>query len=334
VTLDNYGSELTGSVVAGVHLEKSNLLGLGERVYTDLRHYEDDLWSAAIGARIPLAIHNLMLDLSYLHSENDIGDRLAFLNASGETDILTAGLSSNLVNMRTFKWDVGTGLEVRKHESFLANVTDTKDDIRKAYLSSSILSNNQNRVLLASFKVRRGVDLFGASEEDDAGLSRVQGNPDAFIFEPLFYANVRSPITDGDFKAQVSGQLASNTLLSSDLFTLGGYGSVRGFEPAQETGEAGYQFSGEYNHNIRIPAIPEVAFRAGPFLDGGAVFNRLAGQTQDTHLYSAGLGLEADADLIAAGKTRLRLDFAHTIGDYDSNQVQGESGFFRLSQAF
>lgn len=334
VTLDNYGSELTGSAVAAVHLEKSNLLNLGERLYTDLRHSEDDLWSAAIGARTPLAVHNLMLDISYLHSENDIGDRLAFLNASGETDVLSVGVSSQLINKRSLKWDVGTGLEVRKHESFLTNVTDTKDDIRKLYLSTSVLSNNQSRVLLASAKLRRGVDIFGASEQGDAGLSRAQGNPDAFIFEPLVYANVRSPISDGDFKAQVSGQIASDTLLSSDLFVLGGYGSVRGFEPAETTGEAGYQFSVEYNHNIRVDALPEVALRAGPFVDGGAVYNRLAGQVQDTHLYSAGLGLEADASLLPVGKTRLRVDVARTLGSYESDQVQGTSGFFRLTQAF
>jgi hemolysin activation/secretion protein len=309
-------------------------LNLGERIYTDLRRSEEDLWSIGVGARTPIAVHNLMLDVSYLHSENDIGDRLAFLDASGETNAFTAGLSSQLINMRSLKWDVGAGLEVRKHESFLVNITDTKDDIRKLYLSSSLISNSQSRVLLASFKLRKGVDLFGASEEGDVGLSRAAGNPDAVIFEPLVYANVRSPISNGDFKLQASGQAASNVLLSSDLFVLGGYGSVRGFEPAQETGESGFQFSAEYNHNIPIPAVSDVAFRAGPFIDGGAVYNRLQGQVQDTHLYSAGFGMEAAADLIPAGKTVLRVDLARTLGDYNSAEVKGGSAFFRLSQSF
>ena len=38
-------------------------------------------------------------------------------------------------------------------------------------------------------------------------------------------------------------QLASHTLLSSDLFAVGGYGSIRGFDIAEEAAEAGYVFS-------------------------------------------------------------------------------------------
>lgn len=333
VYVDNYGSELTGQTVATVHLEKSNFFNLGEKFSTDLRKSNDELWSVNVGASTPIALSNIMLDLNYLHSENEIGDRLANLNADGETDSFTAGLSSHLLNTRLWRWDLAGGLEARNHQSH--DITqDTNDDIRQLFLTTSVVHNNAGYVVYAATTIRKGINGLGASQKGDVLNSRAGGDPEATLLQPLFFANVKSPITDGDFKLQASGQVASATLLSSDLFAIGGYGSVRGFEPAQETGEAGWQFNLEYNHNLPINVDEDVKFRAGPFVDGAAVYNRIAGSVEDTHLYSAGLGFEANAKLLPVGDTRLRLDWAHTLGDYTSAQVNDDVYYFRITQAF
>lgn len=62
--MDNYGSELTGRAVGTLHLEKKNLLNLGEVVQADLRRSSGDLWSANVGTVVPLPLHNLKLEAS------------------------------------------------------------------------------------------------------------------------------------------------------------------------------------------------------------------------------------------------------------------------------
>jgi len=337
VTVDNYGSELTGEIVAAAHLEKNNLLNLGEKISLDVRRSEDQLWS--LGGRVvsPIGISNYNIEASYLFSRNEIGDRLSVLGASGQTSVFGVALSKNLYNVRDTKATFKLGLDVREHESFEdattgREITTSKDEISQAYANLSYLSRGNEAVIFASVRVSTGVDLFGANNQGSASASNPNGDPDAWIINPSIYVNALSPFTDGSIKFIGSAQLATNELLSSDLFVLGGYGSVRGFNPAYETGEAGYSFSIEYQHNL--PPIGESwDVSVGPFFDGGTVLNREVAAV-DRDLYAAGLGIEAKADLTDVGTTKVRFDWAHPLGNYKSNEVDNDTFYLRLSQEF
>jgi hemolysin activation/secretion protein len=141
-------------------------------------------------------------------------------------------------------------------------------------------------------------------------------------------------LENGTLKLLATGQITDHTLLSSDLFVLGGMGSVRGFEPAQETGENGYQFTVEYLHELPFDSNSVWKMRAGPFIDGGAVYNRVAGSVEDTHLYSTGITFEATGNLVPQGNTKFRLDWAKPLGDYDSAEVEGQTFYASLTQFF
>jgi hemolysin activation/secretion protein len=330
--VDNYGHEDTGRVVATAHVEKGNLFGLGEKLDLTVRASEDSLRSFSIGAQVPTGYSNILFETDYLYSENDIDGTLQ----SGETHIINTAFSTKLINTRTDTANLRVGFEARSHESEIAGFTaaNSEDDVREVYVSASYLHRGTKSVWYSSAKLAKGIDVFGASTKGEITASRTAnggGDPEAVTFEPVFVANIR-PIPEGIIKLVASGQLASNVLLSSDLFILGGYGSIRGFQPAQEAGESGWQFSAEYAHDIEVHEDWDVAF--GPFLDGGAVYNRINGATQDSHLYSAGLGLEATTELIPTGDTSFRLDWAHPLGNYSSREVDDNTFYFRINQNF
>jgi hemolysin activation/secretion protein len=333
VSIDNYGSELTGRGVGTLHLEKSNLLHMGETFGATLRATNEDFYSGEATAVVPTGFYNTQFEASYLYSNYDVVGRLKALDASGETQRAIFALSSKLINTRNDKVTVRGGTEIRRHKTELSNVTDSVDDIRQLFVESSYLHRAIASVWYASAKLSRGFDVFGATDKGDPLASRALGDPEAFRLEPVLYANIR-PIENGTIKLLATGQIADHTLLSSDLFVLGGMGSVRGFEPAQETGENGYQFTVEYNHELPIPDNSVWKLRAGPFVDGGAVYNRVAGSSVDSHLLSAGLTFEAVGDLIPQGNTKLRLDWAHPIGDYDSPEVDDNTFYAGLTQYF
>ncbi len=334
-SVDNYGSELTGTGVATAHLEYSNLFNFGETFSSDFRYSDQDLMSIAVGVDTPIGYRNLMLELDYLYSENDIGDRLAALDASGESNVFNAAISSTVVNGLKSKAVVRVGIEAREHKSFLVNTVDTKDDIRQLYVGGSYLHRADNAVFYTAATLKRGIDAFGASQKGDTLASRTAGNPEALIFRPVFVSNIRTSSStfeplNGILKLSATGQFASDTLLSSDLFVIGGYGSVRGFEPAQETGESGLQFSVEYQY----PALQNEHFSlsVGPFFDGGTVSNRVSGSSADNTLYSTGVGAEISGLSNYIEDAKVRLDWATPVGDYASPEVEGSTFYFRLSK--
>ncbi len=326
--IDNYGSKFTGEYVGSVHLEQSNTLGLGETVYVDGRISNDNLWFAGGGVRTPIGVRNVMLEASGSYSENQIGDILEPQDIEGNTTRFDVGLSSNVINRKTERLNVKVGFEYRDHESTQQGTIATEDNIRQVYGQASYLTRGNASVWYGAVKVSQGVDAFGASSDFDPMLTRARGENDAVIVRPVLVANVR-PIDDGTVKFAFSSQLASENLLSSDLFALGGYGSVRGFDPAQEVGEAGYQFSLEYAHELGLH--PDWFVTVGPFLDGGMVFNNVPQSSVDRHLYSVGLGMEGLTSLVPSGDTTLRFDYAYPVGHYEPASDVADDGTFYFS---
>ncbi len=345
LTIDNYGAERTGRHVGQLHLEESNLLRWGETIYGDARVSDDDLWSLGGGIIIPTGLHNVLFHTSYYYTDTDIGDDLEFAGIEGESETFDASLSSALINTRDRKVQVRSGLEARRHESTVFGATQWEDDVRRLYGEVSYLERGTSTIWYSAVRVSRGVDIFGASEQNNiaqpssSARSRLRGEHDSWIVRPTALVNHRPQnipfFRDGTFKLFATAQLASDVVYSSDQFILGGYGSVRGFEPALSVGDGGYSATVEYQHDI--PAHPAVTLLAGPWFDVGTVYNRVEGPANgviDKTLYSAGIGIEAIADVIPLGDTTLRLDWAHPLGDYDEPSVDDNFFYFRLSQFF
>ncbi len=331
LTLDNYGSDLTGEWVGALRLQASNHLRLGETVGLHLRASNDALWSVGMDASAPLGMDNLRLQFDYSHSENEIGDRLAFLDASGTTDRARLTLASAWLNTRAHKLTVRTGLDARVHESELAGARESRDHIRQWLVEGSYLSRRSDRMVYAALTLSKGLDMLGASDEGDALASRNAGVPTAWRLQPLVYGLYKLH-GGGQLKAIISGQLASHTLLSSDLFALGGYGSVRGFQPAETTGEAGVQYSLEYARHLG--EWQRTHWTVGLFGDGGRVWNREDDSVADDALHSAGLSLEAQYRAGTRYGTTLRLDAAAPLGDYESQTVDDYQILVRITQTF
>jgi len=337
ITAHNYGSELSGEYVGELHLEKGNLLSLGDKLSFDGSVSDDGMWKVGAGFKTPITLDNLYFDISYYHSENDIGGRLEDLNASGKSDVLKLGLSSKILNRRRHRLSLGGGLELRNHSSYIDGEKETEDKIRQLYLESTYLYVRKSSIWYAGLKLSKGMALLGGSEADDdmlnpdGMLTRDEAEPEAWIFRPTLLTQF--PVLNNDLlKISGTGQVSSHMLLSSDMFVLGGYGSVRGFQPAAEAGDSGYQFTVEYTYDL--PIHEDWVVSAGPFADGGKVFNRMEDTAVDDELYSAGITIEISSRLFNDNKTMLKFDWATPIGDYDDPDVDDNTFYFRLSQEF
>jgi hemolysin activation/secretion protein len=334
-SVSNYGSELTGEIVGTANFEKSNYFGAAEKFDVDVIISNGITRSVQGAFSIPTGFRNVKFDTRYIRSDIEVGDRLESLMIEGETQIFDAAFSSTLINMRRQVAQIRVGYQMRQHKSFLADVLNTKDNIRQVFLESSYLARLPNLLLFGSLRFAKGIDVFGAAELGEADATRSEGEPEVLLVQPTLFANYR-PSENGQIRAVVTGQIANNTTLSSDLFILGGYGSVRGFEPAETTGEAGYQFSVEYTHKLwsGMWQGKNVTASAGPFVDGGKVWNRVEASVQDNSLVSVGFGAEIEAALTKYGPTKLRFDLAVPVGSYNSPEVEGTTIYLRFGQTF
>ncbi len=330
-TLDNYGSEFTGNTIARLSLQKSNLLGIGETLGITGRKSDDDFWAVQGDAMFPLPLRNLQLELDYLKSDNSIGDVFSALNSEGESKVYQGALSSALINQRQRKLVIRGGIERGRYESTLSSFPDTSDTITKLFAETSYSVRMSRLVAFVSVRANKGIDALGASDEGDADASRLDGNPRALTLESLLYTNYR--LTDRDYvQAILQAQQSDSTLLSPDLFTIGGYGSVRGYEPAQSTGDSGVSLNLDLYRQFNMPE--QWYAQAGPFVDYGYVHNRVADSTQENNIWSAGVGAEFNYRHSQKLTSKLRLDWAFPMVHKDLPYVDDNTFYARFTQLF
>lgn len=331
-SIDNYGSKFTGRTVARLSLQKSNLMGIGESLGLTGRKSNDDFWSLQGEAMFPLPVHNLQLELDYLRSDNSIGDIFAALDSSGESEVVQAALSSAVINQRQRKLVLRGGIERGEYDSFLAGVPDTSDTISRLFAETSFSLRKSRLVSFLSLRASKGVGLFGADDRGESDATRQAGDPRAWTIESLLYANAR--LADRDYVSLVlQGQYSDATLLSSDLFTVGGYGSVRGYEPAQSTGDSGASLNVDLYRQFDI-TDSRWYVQAGPFVDWGYVHNRVPGSTQENNISSTGLGAEVNYRHSGKLISKLRLDWAHPLVHKSLPEVDKNTFYARFTQLF
>jgi hemolysin activation/secretion protein len=332
VSVNNYGSKLTGQWLFNGNFQYANLLGLGELYTLDFTHSNESLMTIRGGIQTPIGFRNLILDTSYLYSNSNIGDRLAVLGSEGTTNQFKIGLSSALLNTAKQKITVRLGFDAGHFQSSILDGTPESDDkTRHLTLDGNYLLRLPNTTVYAALQLSKGVSAFGGSSEGDAMLSRPGGDPEAFIIRPTVFAR-QNLWTNGSVKGLVSGQYSGETLLASDLFAIGGYGSVRGFEPAEETGESGLQVSVALEQEVFQRQGWGVS--VGPWFDGGWVWNKVPGAAVDDALYSVGAGAELHTNFTTLGDTALRLDWAHPVGSYNDPNISSNTFYLQLLQVF
>jgi hemolysin activation/secretion protein len=332
VSVNNYGSKLTGTWLFNGDFQYGNVLGLGELYTLNFTHSNTSLLTIQGGIQTPIGFRNVIFDASYLYSNSNIGDNLSALGSEGSTNEFKMGLSSALLNTAKQKLTVRLGFDAGNFKSTILNgVPESDDHVRHLSLDGSYVLRLPNTTVYADLQLFQGIDVFNASSEGDPNLSVLNGDPEAFIVRPTLFAR-QNLWTNGSIKGLVSGQYSPETLVASDLFAIGGYGSVRGFQPAESTGESGLQVSVDLAQEVLTRQ--DWGISVDGWFDGGWVWNENPGATVDNALYALGLGAEIHTTITKIGDTALRLDWAHPVGNYNDPTVDSNTFYMQLLQGF
>lgn len=149
---------------------------------------------------------------------------------------------------------------------------------------------NANQVLALRSQFNFGLGALGATVNEQ--IEGVEAIPDSRFFSWQGQAQwVRVLAQDTLLRLRADIQLADQVLLSAEQFSIGGFGSVRGYRQGVRQRDNGIFASAEVQMPVmRVPEIDGL-LQVAPFVDYGMAWNVDGGRSTSDTLVSLGLGL-------------------------------------------
>jgi hemolysin activation/secretion protein len=297
--VDNFGSRFTGINRMGVSATWDSALTLGDKFFFRGVKSDKDQDLAQFSYQFPLNDRgDRTLRFAYTFSEQSLGDNLIPLNAGGRTNIFNAELAQVLYRTRESQFKVRFGFDLKNFKNFQLGQDTSRDHIRDFYVG---LGGNVGDSLLGKtyydFQLQRG---FSGTSQKSALPSRSDGDAQLTSLQANLTRFQGTKLWNSYFILKANGQLVDDRALSPDLFAIGGYGSVRGFPLAEQSGDFGYNLAAEYVlpfpskypvgiENLNVNQI----FFLTAFLEHGKVFvrDRQVGEL-DESITGGGFGLQ------------------------------------------
>ena len=259
VDMDNYGSKFTGKNHYNFSASAGNLLKLGDQF--SLRVIQSNFTQSLIAPSFLYPINNYgtTLKFSYSHSKQALGkDRtILALHINGSSDSFELEAAHPLYRSRLGQLTAKAGYSIRESRNFRLGLPQSRDNLRAfhASLGGNYTDRFRGRTF-ADLKLTQGIS---DGNENRALISRVKAKGNVFRTEFNFTRFQSTGFMGSYFIIRGNGQISSARTLSSNLFSIGGFGTVRGFPISEYSASNGYSGGIEYV----IPFPSEIPIRLG-----------------------------------------------------------------------
>ena len=227
-------------------------LGLNEAITTQIAVTPDgnpELMYGSLDYEQPIGPYGTRVGATVSYTETEPGYLLEQFDVEGQSHYYSLRLEHPFIRSRRQNVDASVQFDWRDIEND-NNIPDFREDNIRAlragvnYGFTDKLFNPAANEL--SLVMSQGIDILGASDEDDAQLSR----PDAssvFTKANLVASRLQKIKGPVNLKLTVRGQLSSGPLLSSEEFGVGGYYSGRGYDPSEISAMTVFQDRQNFN---------------------------------------------------------------------------------------
>ena len=253
IGVDNHGSRFTGERRARLNLSYDSPFMFGDQINLRTFYTEEDTWFGNIDYSLPVGSSGLRANISHIHTDYEIGESFAALDAYGMARITQLGFSYPVVRSQV----ANINLLVNYQYKLLNDVTNSTStntnkfsnvmpvalafDIRDSLHGSAITYGtvtyargeiNLDASLLATDSTTTKSDgYFTKLNIDVARMQYVAPNVNAFL--------------------KLAYQRANKNLDSSESFGLGGSDGVRAFPTGEGYGDEGFLTKMELRYNIK-----------------------------------------------------------------------------------
>ena len=328
-TVDNYGSRYTGSNRLSYNLDVNNPSGSGDHVNVALTKSNDSFLLKRVSYDIPLLDNGLRTKWSYAEIEYTIGKELA-TNPATKGNAKVSNISVSLPIKKSSKESivVSGDLEFKRLVNEASGSTTSDKDI--ANFSTSVLYEKQGNLITNFFSKAKLTHTFGdidlsknasslSSDQSSSG-AKTNGSFHKTLLEYDHFQIVNELL---NIHAIAVLQTANKNLDTSEKLSLGGINGVRSYPSGEASGDQGFKFSLDLDHQIEQTDYGSLSSKI--FFDYGKIkqYKDVLGMTLTTpNIYSLkGWGLGASLD--KQDDYSISINWASSIG---SNPGRTSSG--------
>ncbi|MFP4472386.1 MAG: ShlB/FhaC/HecB family hemolysin secretion/activation protein [Candidatus Omnitrophota bacterium] len=263
VSYDNWGSRFIDEDRYALILEHNNLTGHDDKMYFKGQLAENQQLTLGLLRYVYPVDMELEIGAYALYSKVRSGDEFAALDAEGEAAIYGLFLTQNLYETENAEVRANAGFDYKSIEDTMLGAQLSRDELRvvKGGLDFDI-SDRWGRSILVT-EVDRGIpDILGGMAAEDPHSSRggagsgaefTKGIVNLFRLQPMPWETA--------LLWKNYGQFSNDTLVASEEFQIGGPTSVRGYPPAEFSGDKGWYTALE----LSIPVYPIPRDAGAPF---------------------------------------------------------------------
>lgn len=270
--------------------------------------------------RVPINTLGTRVEAHYIAANYLIGEGLEFLGLGGDTEIYGVRAVHPVIIKKNMRFELSGGFQHKNVESLISG--DRRVD-RTNTVHAGFNFDNLDRFLgknIVFFDYRHG-HLEPQTEHPWSDTSAAA----SYQISKLDLARIQKIYGYTSLLARASGQFSTERLVSSEQMVIGGYGSVRGHEPASNIGDSGYTLSAEL---MMAPPLVEDTklfglratqmFQLAAFYDFGQIYvnDPPAGVLNTQSLAGAGAGVR----IFYKDRFVFKYDFGVPIGRPDGTE--------------
>ncbi len=254
---------------------------------------------------IPITDTKAKLKIEYLYADYIAGGNFTNLGIKGDTNIYSTSVSYALFKNFTDSALLSFKYSHKQIDNHILGTTASKERWNIYILSCiynhySIYSNNLIDAKLSSGSLGNG--SLKSRENENSYFTKVN-----FTLSRNQFLNAK---TNAVFS--LNGQYSNQRVPTVDMFSLGGFGSVGGFEPSFVMGDSGYRVSMELNRKIKK------YLDIGLFADYGMAYinHPTVGEYSGSYLFGCGVN------------AKIRLKKRYTLDIAVAKPVSASEGIF------
>lgn len=305
VNLSNRSSEFVGPLRATAGLTLNSLFGFHEEIRFLYSTAADpsELQFGQASVTVPVGNHGSTAGVIVSRSYSEPGFALEPTETQSESVRVGFRVDHPIIRSRAASWRIGAAFDFFDSEIEVLDTITSEDRLSVLRVDTTydfvdrLLGDSMPAVSLVRIGVNQGLPVLGASGESDTLLTDLTADG---VFTSFNFDLQRDQRLSDNISAfvAVTAQVATESLLSSEEFSLGGASFGRGYDPSEAVGDNGYGTTVElrYSDAVGWAALDWAHvdnYQLYAFQDYGQVFN-LESSEDDEVIHSFGGGVRVN----------------------------------------
>ena len=330
---NNFGSKYVAPHRYGLKADLFNPFGYGDEVRTNfVMGGADELYYGRAEYTFPINYSGTRVGLSYSLSHSEPGNELRPLDYNGRSEVRSAWISHPVIRSRNLNWWVNGGLDYNTTRQRMTGKQIYKDNLVNIRAGTEVnwIDNwygNTSIILdftqgIKNDKIESTLDGTGKFFKAELGFQRYQ------LVETSRYKIFPY---DSNLIFSLHGQYSPDRLPSSQRISIGGPGTVRGYEIGEYLGDSGAYGTVEFRLPVwkpdcgwMMPVASSAVVELAEFVDYGYVAvndSIVNSEIHNASIASAGFGLRVRLDPYMM----MKLDWANHIAGRDPDRNHNNS---------